>query len=241
MCTVTYIPPTENNSFILTSNRDEKMQRETIPPAVYLINDTKVCFPKDIKGGGSWIAANNKGRLCCLLNGAFVKHTKQPFHLQSRGKILLEMTTYSGNILNYFIEKNLADVEPFTLINIEQDSGNIKIMHEFIWDGIQKHNSELDINIPKIWSSATLYSQNHRELRNNWFKKFLADNINKINPQMVYDFHSGEHSSDQSVNLLMQRKGGLKTVSITQIVPAENNFLIKYSDILNFTIHQSKI
>jgi len=241
MCTVTYIPQTKENSFILTSNRDEKMHRETIPPAVYRINDTEISFPKDLQAGGSWIAANNKGRLSCLLNGAFVLHTKQPFHLQSRGKVLLEMNAYSKTVSDYFVEKDLSDVEPFTIINIENKKGEIKSMHEFVWDGVKKSISELDINIPKIWSSVTLYSNDDRKLRNTWFDNFLTENPNGISPEKVYHFHSGDHTSNQSVNLLMQREGGLKTVSITQVTPMKNSFRMTYSDIINSSVHQTEI
>jgi Transport and Golgi organisation 2 len=241
MCTVTYIPQTKENCFILTSNRDEKMHRETIPPTVYPVNGTEISFPKDLQAGGSWIAANNKGRLSCLLNGAFVLHKKQAFHLQSRGKILLEMNAYFESVLDFFAEKDLSDVEPFTIINIENEKGEIKSMHEFVWDGMKKHISELDTNVPKIWSSVTLYSHKDRELRNIWFDKFLSENLNGISPEKVYHFHSGDHTSDQTVNLLMQREGGLKTVSITQVTPMKNSFRMTYSDILNSSVHQTEI
>lgn len=90
MCTVTYIPPSHDNDFILTSNRDEKVHRPTFHPRIYNIRGTEVCFPKDAVAGGSWIAANDRGRLCCLLNGAFTPHEKQSIHTSSRGKVWTE-------------------------------------------------------------------------------------------------------------------------------------------------------
>lgn len=92
MCTVSYIPKKSAGGFVLTSNRDEKVFRPTIPPLLYELGETKLGFPKDEKAGGSWIAANNNCRLCCLLNGAFVAHEKKPHHTQSRGTILVELT-----------------------------------------------------------------------------------------------------------------------------------------------------
>ncbi|NOQ23831.1 MAG: hypothetical protein GQ564_00575 [Bacteroidales bacterium] len=241
MCTVTYIPPKHNKGFILTSNRDEKAVRPTIPLAKYEIEGIQVCFPKDKKAGGSWIAANNHGRLCCLLNGAFIVHKKQSFHVKSRGNILVEITATNEEIIDYFQNKNLSEVEPFTLVALEHTNGKPQILYECIWDGEQKHVSELDSQLPKIWSSVTLYSNEDRKLRKLWFDKFLVENKKQISPESVYNFHSGSHSSDQSVNLLMQREGGLKTVSITQVVPDKNKFNLKYTDLLGSTIHQSEI
>jgi hypothetical protein len=168
-------------------------------------------------------------------------HKKQEFHLQSRGKVLLEMTASPGKVQNYFSEKDLLDVEPFTIINIEQKKDKLESIYEFVWDGVQKHYSELDKNVPKIWSSVTLYKSNDREIRNIWFEKFLKENMDEISPEKIHNFHSGDHTLDQTVNLLMQREGGLKTVSITQVVPSENKFKMKYSDFLNSTVHQSEI
>ncbi len=73
MCTVTFIGSKENE-FILTSNRDEKILRETERPSIYRINSREVAFPKDKLAGGTWIAMGGSGVVCCLLNGAFELH-----------------------------------------------------------------------------------------------------------------------------------------------------------------------
>ncbi|NJN26754.1 MAG: NRDE family protein [Cyclobacteriaceae bacterium] len=65
MCTVSYIPASDNSSFALTSNRAEKVFRPTLPPVVTWHNGTKLAFPRDEKAGGSWIAINEDGRVCC--------------------------------------------------------------------------------------------------------------------------------------------------------------------------------
>jgi len=61
MCTVTYIPSTEENGFVLTSNRDEKEFRPTSPPEIYAYGNCKLVYPRDEQAGGSWIAINEKG------------------------------------------------------------------------------------------------------------------------------------------------------------------------------------
>ncbi|MGM0651116.1 MAG: NRDE family protein, partial [Bacteroidota bacterium] len=66
MCTVTYIPSLQGNSFVLTSNRDEKEYRPTMPPEVYTYDNCKLVFPRDEEAGGSWIAVSDKGNINCL-------------------------------------------------------------------------------------------------------------------------------------------------------------------------------
>jgi hypothetical protein len=241
MCTVTYIPPSENQGFILTTNRDEKMFRKTKAPEIYRINGIDICFPKDVEKGGSWVAANNQGRLCCLLNGAFIPHQKQAFHTHSRGKVLLDMTAFKGKVQDFFENQSLSNTEPFTIISIEHKKEKNIEMIEFIWDGEQKHISKLNPKKPGIWSSVTLYSDKDRNQRKNWFDQFLEENKTSVDSKMIYAFHSGYHTADQTLNLLMQREGGLKTVSITQVVPAENGFNMTYIDLLKSTKHQVKV
>ncbi len=233
MCTVSYIPQKVNGGFVLTSNRDEKSFRPTKVPQIYRMGENKVCFPKDEKAGGSWIAASENGRLCCLLNGAFVAHQKKPFYAQSRGNILVELASSSLSPFDFYKGKNLIDVEPFTIITLETSENEITHFSEFIWDGNKKHFRELKPEEPKIWSSVTLYSTEHRKLRKQWFGQFLKNVNGSASPKNIFDFHSGTHIEDNSINVVMEREGGLKTVSITQVIPENGNFRIKYFDLHN--------
>ena len=238
MCTVTYIPPSAQNGFILTSNRDEKEFRLTIPPAIYWQNDKRLGYPKDQRAGGTWIAANDNGRICCLLNGAYMAHKKQDFHTVSRGTILLELISSEIPVNEFFRTKPLKSVEPFTIVTLDKDKGDNIAFSEFVWDGNNKYFSDLDKHVPHIWSSVTLYKEEHRMLRKDWFNRFYASSGNNITPEKVFSFHSGAHTSDNAINVIMQREGGLKTVSITQITPTNGKLLMRYADLLNNSNHQ---
>ncbi|GET24402.1 NRDE family protein [Prolixibacter sp. NT017] len=233
MCTVSYIPNANGSSFVLTSNRDEKAFRPTIAPQIYELGETKTGFPKDEKAGGSWIAANNNGRLCCLLNGAFVAHEKKPHYTQSRGNILVELASSSLSPVDFYENKNLMNVEPFTIVTVETSNNKITHFSEFIWDGNKKHFKELNPGEPQIWSSVTLYSEEHRNLRKQWFGRFLKNVNGNISPESILGFHSGKHTSDNSINTVMEREGGLKTVSITQVIPENGKFRMSYFDLHN--------
>ena len=143
MCTVSYIPRKNSGGFVLTSNRDEKSFRPTISTQIYQVGETKIGFPKDEKAGGSWIAASENGRLCCLLNGAFVAHQKKQFYTQSRGNILVEVAASHLSPFDFYEVKNLAEVEPFTTITLETSENEISHFSEFIWDGTKKHFREV--------------------------------------------------------------------------------------------------
>lgn len=241
MCTVSYIPPTKKSSFVLTSNRDEKEFRPTLPPEIYPYGNCKLVFPKDEKAGGSWIAMNDKGNINCLLNGGFVAHQKQEYHTKSRGTILLDFTTSALSIHEYFAKIDLGNVEPFTIVALRQSNGTIQDFSEFIWDGNDKHFRQLDINSPYIWSSVTLYNQEHRKTRREWFEQFYKEHKSNITKEKIFDFHSGNHTNDTSINLIMQREGGLKTVSITQVSALGQTLQMNYSDLLNNSVKKIEL
>ena len=138
-------------------------------------------------------------------------------------------------------QKNLFNVEPFTIITHEQDNGEIGDFSEFIWDGKTKHHRKLDKGKPYIWSSVTLYNEETRNLRQDWFNKFLNDSQQNLSTKSVYQFHAGSHSKDDSINLIMKREDGLKTVSITQIESKGKNLVMKYNDLLNSSKHTSEL
>lgn len=231
MCTVSYIPQKADGGFVLTANRDEKFFRPTIPPQIYRMGETNVCFPKDEKAGGSWIAASDHGRLCCLLNGAFVPHQKKSFYAQSRGTVLIELASSNLKPLDFFQKKNLTNIEPLTIITLEMQAGGTSHFSEFIWDGSKKHFRELNPDEPSIWSSVTLYSAENRKLRRQWFDRFLKNRNGDLSPEQIFEFHLGRHTDDGSINVVMERNGGLKTVSITQVVPEKGKFRMAYFDL----------
>ncbi len=78
--------------------------------------------------------------------------------------MLLDFISEKGDVSELFHNKDLANVEPFTVLTIEQDKGKIFRFNECIWDGSRKHFRELDQQQAYVWSSVTLYSEEHRNL-----------------------------------------------------------------------------
>lgn len=234
MCVLTYIP-TEKKGFILTSNRDEAVAREVAtPPKKYTINGHQVFFPKDPRGGGTWIASNGEITLC-LLNGGINKHIPQPPYRQSRGKVILDF--YKYDTLKTFInDYNFSGIEPFTLVIIE--SGCELIINELKWDGNQLFNNSLDTSKPRIWSSVTLYSPKIIKMREQWFTDFLQQ---PIDPDKVIDFHQNAGIGDIRNDIRINRDNVLKTLSTTQYVINEHFFTIYYEDLIAQKIYNYRV
>lgn len=231
MCTVTFIPARRDGCFVLTSNRDERASRPTKAPMIYQEDDLRIAYPKDELSGGSWIAMSNKGKINCLLNGGFIRHQIEDYHTVSRGIILIDFTKSDLSANDFFADKDLHKVEPFTMISIQQENGNVMEFTEIIWDGTDKHFRNPAINEAHIWSSTTLYNEEQRILRKAWFADFLDNNKNNLMAENILQFHSATHSQDSSVNVIMEGVEDLKTVSITQVSIANETLHMAYFDL----------
>lgn len=236
MCTVSYIP-SENGEFVLTSNRDESKVRSTFSPVQKIIGTAHVLFPEDGVSGGTWIALNQYGRVCCLLNGAFENHSRQSNYLKSRGRIILELMEFQ-EISDYLEAHNFHGIEPFTLIIVEQIP--VWRLVEIRWDGTNTHIKYLETKEPHIWSSATLYSPEIRRNRERWFNEWLMNN-ETINPKAIMDFHTSVHDIGVENDLIMTRSNGLQTVSITQIEAALECCTMTYLDLLTDTVSRQTL
>jgi len=232
MCTVTYIPK-GNSNFILTSNRDEAVGRTTLPPDFYDVDKVKMLFPKDAVAGGSWIGVSEKNTMICLLNGGFENHLKLENYKMSRGVVVKELL--KANNLSATIDAfDYSGIEPFTIIAIDWNT-NLKAT-ELIWDGKKAHITVLP-NEPKIWSSSTLYDQNMKQKRRNWFNAFSRETT--FEASEMYNFHTTAGEGDKNVDLLLDR-GLLKTVSVTQVEKIEDNCTMTYYDLQNDEVHRTK-
>lgn len=223
MCTVSFIYK-GNQEFVLTSNRDESPVRETNIPVMYDDFGVKMMYPKDTVAGGTWIGMSEKKRVVCLLNGGFEIHKRLPKYRHSRGIVVKDFLA-SNAILKTIDAYNLDMIEPFTIVIVDWNAG-IQLF-ELVWDGTQKHFQELPINTPQIWSSSTLYTQEMKQLRRDWFANFQQKYT--LDAATILDFHKNAGIGDPNVDTMMDR-GTIKTISITQIEKKEANVIMKYQD-----------
>jgi hypothetical protein len=235
MCTVTYIPD-HGHRYILTSSRDEQTTRPTASsPAIKKYTDYKLLFPRDPKGGGTWIAVSNKGKTACLFNGAFKAHIPTPPYKHSRGLIVLDFFKFSS-AQSFRKQYDLNKIEPFTLI-----IAGINSLEEFTWDGHKTYLTQHDSRAPRIWSSVTLYSPEIVRMRQSWFGKWETKHPRPSQSDVI-DFHLTGGNGDKTIDILMERRYlSLKTVSITSVKASENETKMKYLDLLNNSTQVNKL
>lgn len=209
MCTVTIVPKGKSD-FILTSNRDEAPNRVSIAPEFYTIDATEVLFPKDELSGGTWIGISEKKRVICVLNGGFEIHQRKPSYRLSRGVVAKQLMVANA-IIETVNSYNFEAIEPFTIVIADWNT-NLKFF-ELVWDGEQKHFTELPL-AAKIWSSSTLYNATMRAERQQWFEDFKVKNT--LDAQALMNFHKTAGAGNEDYGVIMNR-GFVKTTSVTQI------------------------
>lgn len=222
MCTVTFIA--SKNKVVITSNRDEHISRKaSLKPKVEVINGIKVLYPKDKAAGGTWFAVNEHGSVVVLLNGAFNNHKRTPPYRKSRGQIVLDIIS-KENSVDEIKGINLQDIEQFTLV-LHQEAD----LFEFRWDGSQKHWRKLNTSEKHLWSSWTLYNAGAQSMRNQYFSEFTSNN-DSPNTKDIVKFHKENHGDFEN-GFIVDRKNGLKTLSITQAVVTAENIALDHHDL----------
>ena len=227
MCTVTVIPQ-RRNDFVLTSNRDEAPNRNSLSPDFYTIKNTKMLFPKDELSGGTWIGVSDKNRLVCVLNGGFTFHERKVSYRLSRGIVAKDLLA-SENIKATIEDYNFQDIEPFTMVIVDW---NIALkLYELVWDGNQKHFSEFPLK-PRIWSSSSLYSKAMKQERSQWFADFKSEN--ELNSESLLNFHNTAGHGNDDYGVIMDRHF-VKTTSITQIEKNNDAVTMRFNDLQSNT------
>ena len=226
MCTVTYIP-IENNDFILTSNRDETPLRKTISPKTYIEDGVALMYPKDEVAGGTWIGLSENKRLICLLNGGFEKHKRATSYKMSRGVIVKELLKVE-NAVREIENFDFENIEPFTIVLV--DWKEQLVAYELVWTGEEKFFKVLG-DKPKIWSSSTLYTQEMKEMRIQWFNDWLKETTT-LTQDNIMRFHQDEIKGTAEVSLKMKREK-VETVSVTSIYKKGKNTKLEYIDFVN--------
>lgn len=226
MCTVTFFPLT-GNRFLLSSNRDERTTRiPATPPIIKRQGNHNLIYPKDPQGGGTWIAADNRGNAVCLLNGALKPHKPEYPYRHSRGLVVLDFFNFN-NIYDFIDLYDLNNIEPFTLVMVHQSA-----LYEFSWNGSQRFLKNHNINEPNIWSSVTLYSPDIIRKRESWYSEWLQDHKNPDQDDII-KFHQTAGEGNKNIDVLMERTSYLKTVSITSILHDTSQICMVYKDMIS--------
>ena len=224
MCTVTFVPAA--GGYYFTSSRDEYSARPAaLLPEIYEKDGHRLLYPKDPKGGGSWIAVHESGNVAVLLNGASRKHVPQAVYRHSRGLVLLEIIS-AISPADYFEKMQLEGIEPFTVILFDD-----KKLYSGKWDGRMKWMETLNPRKAQIWSSVTLYDPAAILTRENWFNQWLKG-IPFPGTLDIIHFHQHGGEGDPFNNILMKRDNQLCTNSISSIRLISGSASFRYIDLI---------
>lgn len=149
MCTVTFWP--RDQGFLVGMNRDEKRTRAVgLPPSLSQVRSRNVVHPRE-PGGGTWIAANDRGVGFALVNWyAVVAGATQPSI--SRGGVVMELRDCAGpeEASLRLGRLNLAGVNPFRLIGFFPSEA---LLWEWRWD-LRRLVGEAFPWAPRQWISS---------------------------------------------------------------------------------------
>jgi hypothetical protein len=233
VCTVSFVPY-KKNKYILTFNRDEKVNRGRLVtfPNFLMHNQIRGWWPKDVQGEGSWIGFSNV-RSVCLLNGGFEAHIHNPPYRKSRGKVLLE-ALYGEKPETFSNMIALDGIAPFRILWVEHTPKLSTF--ELVWTGTEKHFTSL-LTEPWLRASATLYSQSIRETKKKALDNFLAGGL--PNETQLREFHL--QSGDSEDGWVIRRADDTHTVSLTQICWDGSTGSMSYWDLTANTPVYSKV
>lgn len=227
MCTVVFIP--DNGKLFIASLRDEDPNREKASsPKLSVAKQQKFIAPIDPKGGGTWVGISEGGSVIVLLNGGFENHEKKDQYAKSRGLIVTELLSMDQPYKSWN-HMDLTNIEPFTLIVWSGIA-----LNQLVWDGALKYQTEMDPSKAHIWSSATLYSESDKRIRQLLFDEWIAKNENRGKSTLLDFFKLGV---DKKEPIFIKNGEEIKTHSYTfiEIIP-EVNTEISYYDLSNNTM-----
>ena len=154
---------------------------------------------------------------------AQVKSTKKK---KPKGIIVKNILSADDGVF-YINNFDFTVVEPFTLILV--DYLDALEAYELVWDGVEKYFNKLTQE-PKIWSSSTLYTQDMKEMRKDWFSNWL-NKQNGFKQENIIDFHNNDELGTSETSVKMKREF-VETVSITSVKKEGSKVDISYIDVL---------
>ncbi len=229
MCTITYLPDSENaRHFVITSNRDESIRRAAEKPKIYHELDTQLYYPRDKQAGGTWIGISKGKRFMSLMNGAFQKYDISKTYAKSRGVVLKDLLS-ATEILTFIEAYDFRAVAPFFSLLFSWESG-VQI-YEIVWDGERIYLDQRDERNPAIWSSRMSYSSEQHKKKEQQFQRLLKEN-ERWNAASLWGFHHEEGKGEEEGVLI--NRGAFRTTYISQFEHAPNTLdQFKFEDLLS--------
>jgi hypothetical protein len=219
MCILSIVQ--QGNEIIVTSNRDEKRERpNSCAPEVIVRDGRSIVYAQDSLQNGTWLVADDSGKVAVLLNGAIKPHVPNPPYRMSRGLLLLDLFE-KDDFLIAFEEIDLTGIEPFQMIFISKKSSC-----QMLWDEQFKRVIPFHDAAIICFFSSTLYSEHHQKEKENWFKNqfgILEDN----SALHLFDIHQQRSDSVEDGCFFLNNTTHL-TKSVSQVVIAGGHSIYRH-------------
>ncbi len=208
----------------LIFNRDERFSRPSArPPETETIEGTRVLAPKDPEGGGTWIAANEYGLVCCLMNNYSASFTNEPEkQYRSRGLLVRSVSAFSDlHCLRAMLDGiDFREYRPFHLIVFPGVFSPL----EWQWDGAELREV---VAPPPILTTSGSLPRLTKKLRTRLFRK-ATDNFTRLIPdEEQLAMHRSRRPWPPAWSVAMKRKNR-GTVSLTRVQVNEKDVVMSY-------------
>lgn len=218
MCTVSIIS-LPGGGLRLVTNRDEKRTRPPgLPPRWRDVGDVRAVWPVDPQGGGTWVAASDRGLVLCILNVAFRPsvHPPAPGAFASRGQLIPQLIDShdASQAMASLLEMDLSRYPMFRMIAADVSHGVMRIANAR-WD-----RERMDLvwhEAPACFVSSGL-GDALVQPRIPLFERLVANNPT---PDSQDAFHAHQWPDRLPISVRMSRPDA-RTVSTTviEVVPA---------------------
>ena len=223
MCTVTVLPPAalavpgkDDVVLRVSSNRDELRSRAAArPPEVHSIDGRHVIMPIDPAGGGTWIAASDRGIVFALLNGnprpAADEAPAARADAPSRGLIIpaLASSACVSEALDRALLLDVSRFRPFRLLVLDRYQ-----LIECWPQATRLRHRRAVLHRPLMRTSSSLGDTVVQAPRRRLFQRLFDD---AANPRAAQDaFHDHQWPGREAISVRMERADA-RTVSQTTI------------------------
>jgi len=161
MCTLTVV--TNNDTYLMAMNRDEKITRGAgLPPEIHECDGTRAIYPSD-GDGGTWFATNEYGIALALLNWNDVTPHSIDDKARSRGPVITALidSRSLSDLHAVFDVSNFKGMMPFRLVGVFPSEQEI---WEWRWDSTQIE-SQVHAWESRHWFSSSLSDKRAESLR----------------------------------------------------------------------------
>jgi hypothetical protein len=207
MCTVTW--QYDGSALELFDNRDERRRRAPAePPRIHRHGKRPFIAPVDGDFGGTWISANDRGLVLCLLNRYLEEGREDRQDYVSRGLLVrdLAMEESPESLARDLEFRDLEVYRPFSLLVARPD-------HEpmlWVWNGERLHTEKAVmplISSPRAAEVLALRSKVLQEMQGTW---------EGSESELLLAFHRGHQPFKGPASVCMHHPLA-KTVSFTRV------------------------